>query len=146
MQETLQEYIQRILAYWGARIRESAVGHADETERLIKGGRPQNCASDPPPENGRSEKFWRISRIAKSSPAGGCARFWARPEHRFRRSTRTPGRRRAITRSATRKSLEQFRALRDANLALLKSLSPEQWKQHGMHAERGVETIEHISA
>jgi len=33
---------------------------------------------------------------------------------------------------------------REANLALLKSLAPEQWKHHGMHAERGVETIEHI--
>ena len=33
---------------------------------------------------------------------------------------------------------------REGNLALLKSLTPEQWKHHGMHAERGVETIEHI--
>jgi hypothetical protein len=43
-----------------------------------------------------------------------------------------------------RKSLEQFRAAREGNLALLKSLTPEQWKHHGMHAERGVETIEQI--
>jgi DinB family protein len=42
------------------------------------------------------------------------------------------------------KSLEQFRAAREGNLVLLKSLTPEQWKHHGMHAERGVETIEHI--
>jgi hypothetical protein len=33
--------------------------------------------------------------------------------------------------------------VREGNLALLKSLTPEQWKHHGMHAERGVETIEH---
>jgi hypothetical protein len=44
-----------------------------------------------------------------------------------------------------RKCLEQFRTAREANLALLKSLTPEQWKHHGMHAERGQETIEHIS-
>jgi hypothetical protein len=43
-----------------------------------------------------------------------------------------------------RKSAEQFRVVREANLALLKSLAPEQWKHHGMHSERGVETIEHI--
>jgi hypothetical protein len=43
-----------------------------------------------------------------------------------------------------RKSLAQFRALREANLALLKTLTPEQWKQHGMHAERGPETVETI--
>ncbi len=43
-----------------------------------------------------------------------------------------------------RKALEQFRALREANLALLKTLTREQWKQHGVHAERGPETIETI--
>jgi hypothetical protein len=43
-----------------------------------------------------------------------------------------------------RKSLELFRAVREANLALLKSLTPEQWKHYGMHAERGQETIAHI--
>jgi hypothetical protein len=43
-----------------------------------------------------------------------------------------------------RKALEQFRVLRETNLALLKTLTPEQWKHSGMHAERGEETIEHI--
>ena len=43
-----------------------------------------------------------------------------------------------------RKSLEQFRAFRDANLALLESLRPEQWQQHGLHSERGLETIEQM--
>jgi DinB family protein len=43
-----------------------------------------------------------------------------------------------------RKSVEQFRVVREANLALLKSLTPEQWKHCGMHSERGRETIEHI--
>ena len=43
-----------------------------------------------------------------------------------------------------KKSLEQYRALREANLALLKTLTPEQWKHHGMHSERGAETVETI--
>lgn len=43
-----------------------------------------------------------------------------------------------------RKALEQFRILREANLALLKMLAPEQWKFVGMHAERGPESIETI--
>jgi hypothetical protein len=43
-----------------------------------------------------------------------------------------------------RKSLEQFSVLRSANLALLESLTPRQWKQYGMHSERGKETIEHM--
>jgi hypothetical protein len=43
-----------------------------------------------------------------------------------------------------RKSVEQFRVVREANLALLASLTPDQWKQYGMHSERGQETIEQI--
>jgi hypothetical protein len=43
-----------------------------------------------------------------------------------------------------RKSIEQHRVVREANIALLKSLSPEQWKHYGQHAERGQESIEHI--
>src|SRR6266852_5152683 len=43
-----------------------------------------------------------------------------------------------------RKSFEQYRALREANLALLKTLTPEQWKHHGIHNQRGAETIETI--
>jgi DinB family protein len=43
-----------------------------------------------------------------------------------------------------KKSFEQYRALREANLALLKSLTPEQWQHHGMHNERGAETVETI--
>jgi hypothetical protein len=43
-----------------------------------------------------------------------------------------------------RKSIELQRVVREANLALLKSLSSEQWKHFGQHAERGQESIEHI--
>jgi hypothetical protein len=41
-------------------------------------------------------------------------------------------------------SLGHFTALRQANLAMLKHLAPEQWKHYGIHAERGQETVEHI--
>lgn len=44
-----------------------------------------------------------------------------------------------------RKSFEQYRALREANLALLKLLTPEQWKHYGVHAERGEESIETLA-
>jgi hypothetical protein len=43
-----------------------------------------------------------------------------------------------------RKSVDQFRVLREANLALLESITPDQWKQYGVHSERGTESIEHI--
>ncbi len=41
-------------------------------------------------------------------------------------------------------SVAQFSAVRAANLALYKSLSPEQWKLYGIHSERGQESIEII--
>jgi DinB superfamily len=44
-----------------------------------------------------------------------------------------------------RTSIAQFRAFREANLALMKSLKPEQWKLHGLHAERGEESVERLS-
>jgi hypothetical protein len=43
-----------------------------------------------------------------------------------------------------KKSFEQYRVLREVNLALLKSLTREQWKSYGKHNERGEETIETI--
>ncbi len=43
-----------------------------------------------------------------------------------------------------KKSYEQYRTLREANVALLKSLAPEQRKHHGMHSERGPESVETI--
>ena len=43
-----------------------------------------------------------------------------------------------------RESLALFKVLRAANLALYNSLSPEQWKQYGMHSERGQESVERI--
>lgn len=41
-------------------------------------------------------------------------------------------------------SLETFRVLREANVALLKSLPKNLWENYGLHQERGKETIAHI--
>ena len=40
-----------------------------------------------------------------------------------------------------RTSLEMYRVLRQANLALLRSLDPAEWETFGVHAERGRETV-----
>jgi hypothetical protein len=42
-------------------------------------------------------------------------------------------------------SMDLFRAVRTANVALLRSLTPEQWEQYGMHAERGKETVAQVA-
>ena len=41
-------------------------------------------------------------------------------------------------------SLADFRALRERNLRLLKSVSKKKWQNYGMHAERGKETIQRV--
>lgn len=43
-----------------------------------------------------------------------------------------------------RESLKLFRVLRENNLLLLKSVPRKLWENHGMHAERGKETIAQI--
>src|SRR5262245_58382794 len=44
-----------------------------------------------------------------------------------------------------RSSLELFRVLRQANLALLRALGPAEWEMFGVHAERGLETVRDIA-
>lgn len=41
-------------------------------------------------------------------------------------------------------SLERITVDRRANMRLLRSLSPEQLQQHGVHTERGHETVDHV--
>ena len=45
----------------------------------------------------------------------------------------------------TKASVEMFRILRQANLALLRSLTTAEWNLHGIHAERGAESIRDIA-
>ncbi len=41
-------------------------------------------------------------------------------------------------------SLKTFRVLRESNLSLLERVPRKLWQNHGMHSERGKETIGHI--
>jgi len=70
-------------------------------------------------------------RMVLSSPGAALQAFdqdvWARTGRYSERDVRS--------------SLELFRVLRHANLELLRSLSAEEWNMHGVHAERGVESV-----
>lgn len=44
-----------------------------------------------------------------------------------------------------KQSIEVFRVLRENNLAMLKALPREAWDRHGMHMERGRETLAHLT-
>jgi hypothetical protein len=146
MKETPQQYTQRIVGnVEGKQPLEVQASTAKKIERLIKGVSTAKLRKRPAPDK------WSVSeilahlaeaeiagsfrmRLILGSPGTPIAAFdqdaWVLSGHYDKRDPR--------------KSLEQFRALRQANLELLKSLTPEQWKHHGMHAERGRETIEHI--
>ena len=43
-----------------------------------------------------------------------------------------------------KQSLESFRAVREANIALLKALPRKSWENYGVHQERGNESLAHV--
>jgi uncharacterized damage-inducible protein DinB len=146
MNETPQEYIQRILAQLeGKDSLKVQAATAAKLGRLIQRASAAKLHKRPAPGKWSAGEIlahladceivtgWRVRQIL-GAPGTSLQAFdqdgWAAVGHYEKRDAR--------------KSLEQFRAAREGNLALLKTLTPEQWKHHGMHAERGVETIEHI--
>jgi hypothetical protein len=146
MKETPQQYTQRINSYAeGKQPLAVQAATAKKLECLIKGVPISRLRKRPAADK------WSVREIAAhladaeivigfrmrlilGAPGTPIAAFdqdsWVTSGHYEKRDSR--------------KSVEQFRVLREANLALLKSLTPEQWKHYGMHAERGQETIEHI--
>ena len=147
MKETPQQYIQRILGFAGSQepLKVQAAT-AKKLERLIKGVPPAKLKKRPAPDKWSVAEIlahladteivggWRMRAIL-GAPGTPIAAFdqdsWVTALHYEKRDPR--------------KALEQFRVLRETNLALLKSLAPEQWKHFGMHSERGGETIAHIT-
>lgn len=144
MNETPQQYTQRILGYVeGKEPLAVQAGTAKELERLIAGVPASKLRERPVADK------WSISeivahlgdaeivtgfrmRLILGAPGAPVAAYdqdsWVTRGHYEKRDPR--------------KSAEQFRVLREANLELLESLTPEQWKNYGMHSERGQETIE----
>ena len=146
MKETAQQYIQRMTTHVEGKYPLAVqAATAKKLERMIKGVPAAKLRKRPAPEK------WSIHEI--------CAHL-ADSEivlgFRMRMILAMPGTPiAAVDQDAwaatgnyeqrePRKSIEHFRVFREANLALLKSLTPEQWELHGMHSERGRETIEHI--
>ena len=147
MKETVQEYVQRIqgkLAGQDPLKVQSTT--AKKLARLIKGVTPAKLRKRPAPEKWSAADViahmadaeivvsWRIRAIL-SAPGTPIQAYdqdaWFAAGQYSKRDAR--------------KSLEQFRVLRESNLTLYRMLSPEQWKHYGMHAERGEESIERIA-
>lgn len=147
MQETPQQYTARILSHSaGHQALKVQAATAKKLERLIKGVPAAKLRKRPAPDKWSVSEIlahladaevagsWRI-RLILGAPGTPVAAFdqdaWVTALHYDRRDPR--------------KSVEQFRVMREANLALLKSLTPEQWQHHGIHSERGKETVEHVT-
>jgi len=146
MKETPQQYIQRITAYVeGKQPLAVQAATAKKLERFIKSVPTARLRKRPAPDK------WSVSeivahladaeivggfrmRLILGAPGTPIAAFdqdsWVTSGHYEKRDPH--------------KSVAQFRVVREADLALLKSLTPAQWKHYGMHSERGQETIEQI--
>lgn len=148
MKETIQQYVQRIqskVAGQDSVMVQAAT--AKKLERLIEGATPAKLRKRPAPEK------WSVAEILAHLADAEIVASW-----RLRAILGAPGTPiQAYDQEAwlaagqygkrdARKSLEQFRVLRDANLALYKSLTPQQWKHHGIHVERGEESIERLAS
>ena len=146
MKETPQEYTTRIVGYLEDREPMAVqAATAKKIERLLKGVSPAKLRKRPAPDTWSVREIvahladteivgsFRM-RLILGAPGTPIAPFdqdvWVTSLHYDKRDVR--------------KALEQFRVLRETNLALLKTLSPEQWKHYGMHAERGQESIAQI--
>lgn len=146
MKETVQEYIQRIQGKIAGKNPVEVQGAtAKKLAKLIKGVAPAKLKKRPSPEKWSTAEIiahladaeiavgWRMRSIL-GSPGTPIQAWdpdaWAAAGH--------------YSKLDPRKALEAFRVVREANLAMLKTLTPEQWKQFGIHAERGEESIERL--
>jgi DinB superfamily len=147
MRETPQQYTQRILGYVvGKEPLAVQAATAKKLDHLIQGVSMARLRARP------AQQKWSVSEIVAhladaeivigyrlrsvlGSPGSAIVAYdqdcWAISGHYDERDPR--------------KSVEQFGVLREANLLLLNSLQPEQWKHYGMHSERGQESIEHMA-
>lgn len=147
MQETAQEYKHRIFTYVAdnepLKVQSAT---ARKLERLVS--RASASKLRKPPAPGKWSVAEILAHLADAELVFG---------YRIRTILGAPGapiqgfdqdkwaRAMNYGKSDPRKSLQRFAAFRKANLDLLKSLSPAQRKYHGMHSERGEESIETIA-
>ena len=146
MKETAEQYISRILGYLGSQkpLRVQAAT-ADRLARLVKGVPAARLKKRPTPQK------WSVSDLLSHLADAEIVAAWrlrlvlganGTPIQAFDQDTWVEALH--YSRRDPRESLETFRALRKANLAMLRRLKPAQWDNHGIHSERGVETVTHI--
>jgi DinB superfamily len=147
MKETIQEYVQRIRGnVAGKDPLKVQAATAKKLAGLIKGATTSKLRKRPEPEK------WSVAEIMAHLAEAEIVISW-----RLRAILGAPGiaiqaydqdawaQGGQYAKRDARKSLEEFRALREMNLAFYKRLQPGQWNHHGTHAERGEESIGRIA-
>jgi hypothetical protein len=147
MQETTQQYIQRILGHVEGRDAiQVQRATAAKLKKLIQGLTPKELKWKA--EAGK----WSIAEIVAHLADAEIVASWRMRSVLGANGTAIQpfdqdawasvfqyGKRDA------KQSLEVFRVLRENNIAMLKALPRESWDNYGMHAERGKETIAHLA-
>ena len=146
MQETAQQYIQRILGFVeGKDPLQVQSETARKLAKLIKPLSRKQLSTRPEPgkwsiaeilahlADGEIVDAWRLRLVIGQNGVPIQAfdqDVWAETFDYPRRDPRV--------------SLETFRVLREDNLRMLKALPKNLWENHGVHSERGKETVAHI--
>lgn len=146
MPESAQQYTQRLLNYSGEkdplRLQQAAPA---KLASLVKGKTRKQLTRRPAPDK------WSVAEIMAHLADAEIAISWrirqilarnAIPIQAYDQDA-WAGTFQYVKRDP-RQSLANFRALREANLALLKSVPRKLWENYGVHEERGNETVAHI--
>ena len=146
MQETAVQYQERLLGYLAGKDPEKVQSQtAGRLAELIRGASRSRLTRRPAP--GKWSVGEIIAHLADDELVGG---------YRMRLILENPGtpvqsfdqekwaELGNYAKRDPKASLELFRTLREANLALYRSLDARQRKFHGVHSERGEESIERI--
>jgi hypothetical protein len=147
MQETVEQYKKRMAGFVEGRepLKLQAAAPA-RLKKLLKGVNPAKARKRPAPDKWSIAEI--VAHISDTELVGG---------YRIRAILGQPGTQIIgfdqdawvtalhYDKRDLKKSFAQYCALREANLALLKSLTPEQWKHAGLHSERGEESVETIA-
>jgi hypothetical protein len=146
MQETAQQYTQRLLSYAEGKdplaLQQAA---PKKLATLLKGKSKKQLTRRPVPEKWSAAEIaahladaevaisWRLRQILSTNTVPIQAYdqdSWAATFDYAHRDLK--------------QSLETFRALRESNLALLKSVPRKLWDNYGIHQERGNESVTHM--
>jgi hypothetical protein len=146
MQETAQQYTQRLLSYAEGKdplaLQQAA---PKKLATLLKGKSKKQLTRRPAPEKWSAAEIaahladaevaisWRLRQILSTNTVPIQAYdqdSWAATFDYAHRELK--------------QSLETFRVLRESNLALLKSVPRKLWDNYGVHQERGNENVTHM--